>query len=1069
MGVLFMRINYEGNQYMERLRLRTGTVGRAVPGRLAFFACALLALLAAAVPLPGIAAEGTEFGSEDDLTVLGATGDASDPDVEIKGFTVFGATQTAYTGAVAGPGNVVVNGVLAISSGAYFVGNSTFTGVNKIFITDGSTGQLLSKAADGALQWAGAAALGDNLGNHIATTTLQMGTYGVNTSSDITAARYQINGSTMVAVLPGTNSIAYGIDAGKNNRNGGDYNVFIGNYAGTANTTGWANTATGEEALRDNTTGSGNTASGFNALYSNITGISNTASGASALVASTTGSDNTANGYHALFDNTTGMENTATGSAALAGNVTGSGNTANGFTALYYNTTGSANSVLGYGAGHNGSASSSSTLVGYQAGYSLTSGSDNIFLGWRAGYTTANGAGNIVIGYDKRTSAPGASNELNIGGLLYGDLSAKTIGISTRVPQAALDIVSTGTASNIYAQIWRNGSGVEVASMTSTGVLYATIPPGAVTGDNLGNHTATEVLKMGGYGVNTSSNITAARYQINGSTVLAVLPGTESLAVGVRAGNTDNGSGNTFLGFEAGYVNTTAAGNTFLGRRAGYATTTGQYNTFLGRNAGIANITGRNNTFTGNGAGASNTYGQYNTFVGDSAGYYNTTGENNAIFGVTAGYYNQTGSANTMIGEEAGSGVTNNSFSSSTLMGYQAGYGLTTGSDNIFLGFKAGYNVTTGTGNIIIGYNQLTPAAGTNNYLNIGGLIVGDMAQKLVTVAGDLSARRYQIDGVTVLATTGFNNTFIGEDAGYSNTSGFQNHFSGSYAGYSNTLGNRNTIVGQAGFENTTGSDNTYIGHTAGDSLPAGSANTMIGSKAGYGGYQSFSSSTLIGYEAGTELSGSDNIFLGFMAGYNVTSGTGNIIIGYNKTTPLPTTSNHLNIGGVLYGDLSAKTIGISTRVPQAALDVVSTGTASNIYAQLWRNSAGIIVASMTSTGGIAVSSLQVAGAAVFAGEYNNGNSGTAFTLDWSKGNKQKLVLTGAAVLTFNTPPTIAANFILKLVQDGSGGRTVTWPGTVKWSGGTAPVLSTGANAVDIIGFYYDGSNYYGMASVNFL
>ncbi|MGD9643739.1 MAG: beta strand repeat-containing protein [Elusimicrobiales bacterium] len=110
----------------------------------------------------------TELGSEDDLTVLGTDGTAVDPDTEIKGFTVFGSTQAAYAGALVGPGNVVVNGVLAVSTGAYFVGNSTFTGAGKIFIGDGSAGQVLSKNSGGYLQWTNTSALGDNLGDHTA-------------------------------------------------------------------------------------------------------------------------------------------------------------------------------------------------------------------------------------------------------------------------------------------------------------------------------------------------------------------------------------------------------------------------------------------------------------------------------------------------------------------------------------------------------------------------------------------------------------------------------------------------------------------------------------------------------------------------------------------------------------------------------------------------------------------------------------------------------------------------------------------------------------------------------------
>ncbi len=87
--------------------------------------------------------------------------------------------QAAYTGAVVGPGGVVVNGALAVSSGAYFVDSSTFPSAGKIFIGDGSPGQILSKNSDGALQWASSSAMGDNLGSHVATTTLNMANWDV--------------------------------------------------------------------------------------------------------------------------------------------------------------------------------------------------------------------------------------------------------------------------------------------------------------------------------------------------------------------------------------------------------------------------------------------------------------------------------------------------------------------------------------------------------------------------------------------------------------------------------------------------------------------------------------------------------------------------------------------------------------------------------------------------------------------------------------------------------------------------------------------------------------------------
>jgi len=103
-----------------------------------------------------------------------------------------------------------------------------------------------------------------------------------------------------------------------------------------------------------------------------------------------------------------------------------------------------------------------------------------------------------------------------------------------------------------------------------------------------------------------------------------------------------------------------------------------------------------------------------------------------------------------------------------------------------------------------------------------------------------------------------------------------------------------------------------------------------------------------------------------------------------------------------------------------------------------------------------------------FIAEVDDGNSGAADTIDWTTGQKHKSTLTANCTYTF-TAPQGPCNLLLKVVQDGTGSRTVTWPATVKWpTNGTAPTLSTGASDVDIITFYYDGTNYYGVASLDF-
>lgn len=98
--------------------------------------------------------------------------------------------------------------------------------------------------------------------------------------------------------------------------------------------------------------------------------------------------------------------------------------------------------------------------------------------------------------------------------------------------------------------------------------------------------------------------------------------------------------------------------------------------------------------------------------------------------------------------------------------------------------------------------------------------------------------------------------------------------------------------------------------------------------------------------------------------------------------------------------------------------------------------------------------------------EYDNGNSGASFSVNWSNGVFQKLTLTNSCVLTFTNP--IVDMLQIKLVQDGAGNRTVTFPINCLWEGGNPPILSVIPNSIDIITFYYDGTNYFGSANIGF-
>lgn len=81
-------------------------------------------------------------------------------------------------------------------------------------------------------------------------------------------------------------------------------------------------------------------------------------------------------------------------------------------------------------------------------------------------------------------------------------------------------------------------------------------------------------------------------------------------------------------------------------------------------------------------------------------------------------------------------------------------------------------------------------------------------------------------------------------------------------------------------------------------------------------------------------------------------------------------------------------------------------------------------------------------------------------TFDLSTGNIQQVTLGGNRTLALSNATT-GQCFVIRLVQDGTGSRTVTWFSTIKWPGATAPTLTTTINRVDLFGFICTGSGTY--------
>jgi hypothetical protein len=90
--------------------------------------------------------------------------------------------------------------------------------------------------------------------------------------------------------------------------------------------------------------------------------------------------------------------------------------------------------------------------------------------------------------------------------------------------------------------------------------------------------------------------------------------------------------------------------------------------------------------------------------------------------------------------------------------------------------------------------------------------------------------------------------------------------------------------------------------------------------------------------------------------------------------------------------------------------------------------------------------------------------TGATATIDLNTGNVQVLDLSAAAAgdvtVTLSNMLT-GGSYVVKVIQHATVPVNVIFTG-VLWSSGTAPTISIGANAIDIISLIYDGSTMYG-------
>ena len=351
--------------------------------------------------------------------------------------------------------------------------------------------------------------------------------------------------------------------------------------------------------------------------------------------------------------------------------------------------------------------------------------------------------------------------------------------------------------------------------------------------------------------------------------------------------------------------------------------------------------------------------------------------------------------------------------------------------------------VLVGTG---FGGSQPT-AASTVGIIIMPGASVGTNANG--AIIGGAGAAPYGATGENIIignnagsdlsSSLALSNVIIGQDAGRAVTSGDNNVIIGVDAcGDSSTSSNARdyVFIGRGAGFNAQGSGygSVCVGRYAGKA-ESGTENVWIGPYAGHQTTQTSGSikNTAVGARAGQGITNGDfNTFVGTGAGNNFTTGIGNVCIGRNAG---PTSNLGLN---------------------QLFINSAAAATNTPLIHGIFDAGSEIV----TINGDFKVN-LHAYFDAVVANT-------TTVAINWTNGNKQSIAPSGSPVgnptYTFTDPDGLT-NLIIKATNLGAAG-SITWPAEVLWPGGVEPTWT--ASGTDIISFYYDGTNYYGMAGLAF-
>jgi Chaperone of endosialidase len=354
-------------------------------------------------------------------------------------------------------------------------------------------------------------------------------------------------------------------------------------------------------------------------------------------------------------------------------------------------------------------------------------------------FTNSDGSMNNSVMYQNGTNLGIGTTSPSFG----LDINANVIGVGATVPKSGFGGSlrfrdDTGTPRWLFGLLGSAGATTFNVSDMINHYQPFIVQAGAATNSlvlsssgRVGIGTASPAAKL-----DVAGNFNIPRTPLGGASGVISLGGTPFLHACCG-----NSVVNTFLGLNAGNMNSTGDQNTGVGAAVLYNDTGGNYNTAFGAGAMEFNSSASRNTAVGYQALNSNSTTGYNTAVGSEALALNTFGGDNTAIGAEALSSSTAGAANTAVGYAAM--AANSNGGGNTAIGYSALFFNSSGLYNTAIGESAGFSNKSGSKNTFLGFStdanadNLTNATAVGAYAKVGAsnsLVLGGTGTYAVNV-----------------------------------------------------------------------------------------------------------------------------------------------------------------------------------------------------------------------------------------------------------------------------------------------------------------------------------------------